>query len=124
MIQQRYKIKASVEKVWQALTDPKTIEQWSGAPAEMDDQQGNNFRLWNGDIWGTNTFVHAPDHLEQDWFGGKWDQPSKVCMALTSDNGQTTVVLCHSHVPQAEEKDFADGWRDFYFEPLQKLLES
>ena len=123
MIKQTYIIKAPIEDVWKALVDPKLIEQWSGAQAEMDLSVGGTFQLWNGDIWGTNTFIDAPKHLEQDWFGDKWDKPSKVCFAMVSDDGQTTLVLCHGEIPE-REKDFADGWRDYYFEPLKKLVEA
>ncbi|MBL0108113.1 MAG: SRPBCC domain-containing protein [Ignavibacteria bacterium] len=37
---QIYKIKASVNKVFDALTNPVTIEKWSGSPAEMDNKKG------------------------------------------------------------------------------------
>jgi uncharacterized protein YndB with AHSA1/START domain len=121
MIKQTYKIRATVDQVWRALTDPGLIEKWSGAPAEMSTNLGD-FRLWNGDIWGENTFISAPTHLEQDWYGDKWDKPSKVCIALTEAGGVTTVHLRHSEIPE-NESDFASGWRDYYFDPIKDLLE-
>lgn len=123
MIQQQYKIKAPMKAVWRALVEPDLIKKWSGAEAKMDARAGGKFRLWDGDIWGTNTFIAEPYHLEQDWFGGKWKHPSKVCMALIPDGNRTIVALCHGDIPEGE-KDFADGWKSYYFEPLKKLLES
>lgn len=123
MILQHYKIRAPIERVWAALVTPGLIKQWSGAPAKMSAAEKADFELWSGDIWGTNTLVKAPRHLEQDWYGGKWKKPSKVCFALVEENGVTEVTLCHSLIPE-NEKDFADGWRDYYMDPIKKLLEA
>lgn len=124
MIHQHFHIKAPLAKVWDALISPTIIEQWSGAPAEMSGKAKATFKLWNGDVWGTNTFVRAPVHLEQDWFGGKWDKPSKLCIALTDERGETIVTICHSYVPADEERDFANGWKNSYFEPLKAYVEA
>lgn len=123
MIKQEYTIKAPIEKVWEALVEPKLIEKWSGAPAEMSDKKNAEFKLWRGGIWGKNTWVDAPKHLEQDWFGGKWENPSKLCIAMTEEGGKTHVTLMHCDVPEKEERDFADGWKNYYFGPLIQLVE-
>ena len=48
VIKQTYNIKTPVEKVWQALTDPKVIEKWGAGTAVMDSKEGTEFSLWGG----------------------------------------------------------------------------
>ena len=49
-----YIIEAEPEDVFTALTNPFTIELWSGYPAVMDTNPGTEFSLWDGDISGKN----------------------------------------------------------------------
>ncbi len=77
-IKQSYVINTLVEKVWEALVDPQTIDDWGGGPAEMDDKVGTQFKLWGGDIWGKNLEVEHNKKLVQEWYGGDWSEPSKM----------------------------------------------
>ena len=45
-------IHAEITDVYSALTNPVTIELWSGYPAVMDPVEGSEFSLWEGDISG------------------------------------------------------------------------
>lgn len=123
-ISQTYKIRTPIAKVWQALTDPAIITKWGGGPAKMSDREGENFSLWGGDMWGTNTKVVRNKILVQDWYGGKWEVPSIVEFRLSELNGITTVKLTHNNLPKDEVKDFANGWKDYYMGAIKKLLES
>lgn len=123
-IEQTYSIKAPVAKVWQALTDDKVMERWGAGPAKMDPTKGGEFSLWGGDIHGTNTKFIPEKILEQDWYGH--DHPErkyKVTFTLNLDGAATAVHLLHADVPDEEVKDFENGWRDYYFNPMKKLLE-
>lgn len=122
-IEQTYIVKAPINKVWQALVDPKVIDKWGGGPAKMSANEGSEFSLWGGDIYGTNTKVVANKLLEQDWFGGKWDQSSKVSFRLSVNGDQTQVKLVQINVPDENAKDIAQGWKDYYLGPLKELLE-
>ncbi len=122
-IKQTYHIHASVEKVWKALIDPKDINQWGGGPADMDDKVGTEFSLWGGDIHGTNTEVVAHKKLVQEWFGGKWDEASHLTFILTSKGKSTDVELIHKNVPDRQTNDIAEGWKDYYMNPLKEFVE-
>jgi len=122
-IEQTYEIKAPVVKVWQALTDPRVIDEWGGGPAKMDAKGGSKFSLWGGDIHGTNTKIAENELLSQDWFGGKWDQPSKLSFHLRQKGNITEVKLVQTDVPDEDAVDIAQGWKDYYLGPLKDLLE-
>lgn len=121
---QTYIIQAPAHQVWLALTDPDIIEEWGAGPATMDDTVGDEFELWGGDIWGKNIVVIRNKQLKQEWFAGDWEQPSIVTFDFSGKGNETTVVLTHENVPDAEAQSLAEGWLNFYFEPIKKLLEN
>jgi uncharacterized protein YndB with AHSA1/START domain len=47
-------ISAAPEDVFTALTNPATIQLWSGEPAKMSTEPGSEFSLWEGSITGKN----------------------------------------------------------------------
>lgn len=122
-IKQTYLINAPKDKVWQALVDPKIINEWGGGPSKMDDKVGTNFKFWGGDIYGTNTIAIKEKELVQDWYGGKWDKPSKVTFRLRARGGKTEIELIHENLPEGEEDNFASGWKDYFLGPMKEYLE-
>jgi len=122
-LKQSYTIAAPVEKVWQALTDPKEIDGWGAGPAEMNDRVGTKFKLWDGDIHGENTEVITKRKLVQDWYGGDWAEASRVTINLKSDDGKTTVDLTHENIPDGEADSIDDGWNRYYFGEIKNHLE-
>lgn len=123
-IRQKYTIKAPVEKVWQALVDPKIIAKWGGGPAKMDDKVGTNFKLWGGDIHGQNLKVVKNKELTQDWISGDWEKPSRLTFKLSAVKDGTQVDLLQTEVPDEEYADIADGWKEYYLGPIKAYLEN
>ena len=123
-IKQVYHINAPVQKVWQALTDPKVIDSWGGGPAKMTTKVGTSFSLWGGDIHGKNFEVVENKKLVQEWFSGDWKKPSKVSFMLKEEAPKATMVeLLQVDVPDNEEADIAVGWDIYYLGEIKKFLE-
>lgn len=122
-IVQEYIVNSSIDKVWKALTDPKVIEEWGAGPAKMSDKVGFKFSLWGEDIWGKNIEVITNKKLVQEWYGGKWEEPSIATFNLTSDGKTTKIDFIHENVPEEAYKDIEQGWKDYYLGPLKKYLE-
>jgi len=123
IIKQKYKIKVPIEKVWQALVDPKIIENWRAGPAQMDSKEGADFKLWGGDIHGKNIKVIENKELVQDWYSGNWKKPSRVSFKLVSKRNLTELNLIHKNVPDEDASDIRDGWKEYYLGPLKSYLE-
>jgi activator of HSP90 ATPase len=121
---QKYTINATKRKVWNALVNPKIIDRWGGGPSKMTDQVGFRFSLWKGTIFGKNIKVEKNTLLVQEWYGGRWDEPSIVTFALTEEVGITTLKLLHEKVPNEEEKKLKKGWKDDFLNPLKNLVEN
>jgi len=122
-IKQIYKINAPVGKVWKGLTDSTYIDAWGGGPSKMNDEVGKRFSLWGADIFGKNIEVEPLKMLKQEWYGGKWDEPSIVTFLLEGKGKTTKLVLLHDVIPNGEEKRLADDWKKSYLGPLKKYLE-
>jgi uncharacterized protein YndB with AHSA1/START domain len=122
-IEQTYTINAPVEKVWEALTSAEIAEQWGAAPAKVNPKVGGEYSYWGGDIHGIFTKLVPGKLIEQDWYGH--DNPTwkyTVVFAFESDGQATTVRMLYSGDILDEQKDIGD-WKDYYFDPIKKLLE-
>ena len=80
VIKQTYNIKAPLEKVWKALTDPKVIEEWGAGPAVMDSRKVQNF-LYGEEIFLENISV-VPHKTSAGMVRGKMGSASIVCLHL------------------------------------------
>jgi len=123
-ITQTYTINAPATKVWQALTDARTAEQWGAAPANVEANEGGTFSYWDGDIHGTFTKLTPYTLIEQDWYGhDDPDQKYRAVFTFKEENGVTKVTLHFSGDIKNEKKDISD-WQNYYFDPIKQLLES
>src|SRR5579871_3806348 len=105
-----YAISATPEAVWNALTDAKVIEEWSGSPAVMTEKKGTAFSLWDGYCTGKNLEVERYRRLVQDWQEADWPEPSRVTFLLQPQDGGTHIHLEQSGVPEDRLSDIGEGW--------------
>ena len=122
-IAKRYLIRVPAAAVWDALVSTKTINAWGGGPAKMNGRKAQWWQLWGGDVCGRNLQVVKGKKLVQEWYGGDWDAPSKVVIALKPTKTGTIVTLRHAGVPKEEHAGIRDGWDDYYFGPMKEFLE-
>jgi activator of HSP90 ATPase len=118
-----YKIKATPEEVFTALTNSFTIELWSGYPAVMDDQEGTEFSLWEGDIVGKNLEIIKNEKIVQEWYFGDQEEKSIVTIELFSDKKATRVKLEHTNIPDEAFENMKEGWNKFYFGNIQRFFD-
>jgi uncharacterized protein YndB with AHSA1/START domain len=75
-------IPAPPEDVYLALTNPITIQLWSGEEAEMSTVPGTEFSLWDGSIVGKNLEFVQGKKLVQQWYFGEQSEDSIVTIIL------------------------------------------
>ena len=121
-IKQHHFIKATPEEVYTALTNPLTIELWSGYPAEMQPVEGEEFTMFDGDITGRIISVIPNQQLIQEWYFGERQEESLVTIELKAVEGGTRIELSHINVPDEDFKDLEEGWRSFYWGALKKYF--
>lgn len=116
-------IAADREEVFAALTVPFQIELWSGYPAIMDDKEGTEFSLWEGDICGKNLSITPNKEIVQEWYFGESESKSIACIKLKINQNKTRLILSHKNIPDEVYDEICEGWREYYLGSMQNFLE-
>ena len=113
-----YRVPAEPEMVYAALTNPVTLELWTGEPAVMSTEPGSEFSLWDGSINGINIEFDPGKKIVQQWDFGDRKNPSVVTIQLRAEGEGTVVELRHTNIPDSEFDEISKGWTDSYFKQL------
>jgi activator of HSP90 ATPase len=116
-----YIVQAQPEELYLALTNPATIQLWSGEPAEMSTAPGSEFSLWDGSISGKNVSFEEGKKIMQQWYFGEQEIESIVTIKLHPHAQGTSVELRHTNIPDEDYEDIVEGWNDIYFASLQEF---
>ena len=118
-----YSIPATPDEIYLALTNPVTIELWTGEVAEMSTEPGSEFSMWEGSIVGKNLELEPGKKIVQHWYFDGQPEQSIVTIKLHPDKSGTSVELRHTNIPDAEYDEFTEGWDDAYFGPLAEFFD-
>lgn len=114
---------AQPEEVYAALTNPATIQLWTGEVAEMSTEPGSEFALWEASIVGKNLEFEQDKKIVQQWYFGEDEEeeaenPSIVTIKLHPSPKGTDVELKHINIPDEAYDDITSGWNEQYFGSL------
>ncbi|MDQ3290229.1 MAG: SRPBCC domain-containing protein [Bacteroidota bacterium] len=118
-----YILSAAPEEVYAALTNPATLQLWTGEKAEMSTEPGSEFSLWDGSIVGRNITFEEGRKIEQEWYFGEQPEPSIVTIILHPHKKGTSVEVRHTNIPDEAYADITEGWDTSYFGALQDFYE-
>jgi len=128
-VERELEIAAPIDRAWEALTDPASIEAWmrSGDVA-VDLRPGGSYRFFGGDTTGVFTRVMRPHALEYTWRQANWEAgwpDSVVAWDLRPLEGEATRVrLRHTAFPNEAEAQAHDArWDEYFLSPLRSWLE-
>jgi activator of HSP90 ATPase len=116
-------VPAAPEEVYVALTNPSTIQLWSGDPAEMSTEPGSEFSLFEGNIVGKNLEFEEGKLLVQEWYFGEQEAKSIVTIKLHPHKHGTSAELRHLNIPDEDFDDIVEGWNEAYFGALIEFYE-
>src|SRR5262245_56465877 len=98
-IRQTYTIKASPERVWDALTKPSLQKKWSGQGAKYTARLGGKYTLFDNYVTGKVIEWDPPKKLVQTWKPVDWTiTDSTVSFTLTKTKTGTRVKIVHKNV--------------------------
>jgi len=118
-----YILPATPEEIYMALTNPLTIELWTGEEATMSTEPGSEFSMWEGSIVGKNLEFEEGKKIVQQWYFDGQPEASIVTIKLHPDKKGTSVELRHTNIPDADYDSLAEGWDDSYFGPLADFFD-
>ena len=117
-------IAATPDEVFAALTDAKSIAQWSGQKGKVASKIGGAFELFDGWVKGKVLEFKPGKSLIYTWLPGDWpefQEESVVKYTFTATGKGTKIVLQHSNFPnETEKKNHKKGWKEFVFDPLKR----
>ena len=108
-------IPAPPEDVYAAITNPLTIQLWTGESVEMSTEPGSEFSMWDASINGKNLEFETNKKVVQQWYFGDQEEPSIVTIKLHPHKQGTSAELIHTNIPDGDYDDIVDGWQDSYF---------
>ncbi len=116
-----YIIPAQSEDIYLALTNPATIQLWTGEPAVMSTEPNTEFSLWEGSIQGMNIAFEPNKKIQQEWYFGGQENASIVTIKLHQHKQGCSVELVHTNIPNEAYDDIVSGWNENYFGALEEF---
>jgi len=113
---------ATPEEVYMALTNPFTIDLWSGDPAEMSTEPGTEFSMFDGSIQGRNLEFEENKKIVQEWYFDDDEEDVPPCIVTIKlhdyKDGATSMEVKQTNIPDEAYDDMIEGWNDVYFQGL------
>lgn len=128
-IEQRVRIAASPQTVWNFWTDASRLCQWWGIHAEVEPEPGGTFRVVMGDdgpvMSGRYVTLEPFRRLvfTFGWEGSPMGEAlapggTEVEVTLTPVDDDTDLLLVHRQLPSTHANEHAKGWALFVGERL------
>jgi len=124
-IKQKVLIPATPIEVYEAFMDAKKHSKFTGSKATCDPKVGGEFTAWDGYISGKNLELERGKRIVQEWLTTEWPDgqpPSRLELTFKKAKGGTELSMVQSGVPAEQAADTAQGWIEFYWDPLKKYF--
>jgi activator of HSP90 ATPase len=118
-------LQAAPEAVYHAWLDGGEHSRFTGSPATIDNRVHGRFTAWDGYIHGSIIELVPQRKIVQAWRTTEFPKgspDSRVEIILSKAGKGTKLLLIHSDIPEGQEDDYEQGWKDFYFTPMKKYF--
>ncbi|MDO8635413.1 MAG: SRPBCC family protein [Dehalococcoidia bacterium] len=115
---------ASRHEVYELLIDAKKHSELTGSDVKLSRKAGDKFSIYDGEIEGVNLELVPDAKIVQSWRYSDWPKGhySRVAFSLKDVEGGTRLTFIQEHVPDEHYEDIKQGWRDYYWNPMRKML--
>ena len=123
-IHQEVTFNAPPGQVYRALLDSREFAKITGAPAEIEAEEGGKFVCFGTFITGRIVELVPDKRIVQAWRVFNWPEGiySIVRFELNADGRKTKLVFDQDGAPENEVAHLDSGWGKQYWEPLKKHL--
>ena len=125
IIRQKVTMPAKPLEVYEAYIDAEKHSEFTGAEATSDPKVGGEFTAWDGYISGRFLVIDPGRMIVQEWRSSDFPEDASVSrlkLTFKSVENGTQIMLVHSSVPEEIADDIEQGWRSFYWEPMEKFF--
>jgi len=124
-IKQTVVIEATPLEVYEAYVDPKKHAAFTGQSATGTPKVGRVFTAGDGYISGKYLALEKGKRILHEWTTTEWPEgypPSVIELTLKAKGNKTELTMVHSKVPDEQVDYYAQGWKEFYWKPMQKYF--
>jgi len=110
------------ERLFRDWLDSAAHSAITGSPAFIDPWVGGQFKTWDGYIHGRTLEMQPGKRILQSWRTTDFPQgaPDSLVEVLFEPAAEGTLLtIRHTRIPPGQAGDYAHGWREFYFDPMQ-----
>lgn len=127
-IRQTVTLHATPQEVYDLLMNAKKHGAFTGSKVTMSHKVGGTFNVFDGYVHGYNIELVANKKIVQAWHfkeDGWPDDHYSICtFEFIKDEKQTTLKFCQVEVPEQNYESLKSGWKEYYWQPMKKLLKS
>lgn len=125
-IKQTAEFDATPLEVYEAYVDTKKHAAFTGQAATGTPKVGGKFTAGDGYALGKYLKLEKGKLIIQEWATTEWPEgypPSVLELTLKAKGKKTLLTMVQSKVPEDQVDYYAEGWKEFYWEPLKKYFE-
>ncbi len=122
-IKQKVVFPASPKEVYDTYTDPKTLSEYTGDKATGKPVVGGKFTAYGDSIFGKYLELEDGKRVVQEWNNNDYGYgPSRLELCFNKVPEGTELVMVLSDVPEKYAEETADGWIEYFWNPLKEYL--
>jgi uncharacterized protein YndB with AHSA1/START domain len=125
-IRQEVEFRAGPERVYRAWMDSGEHSRITAAQAVIEDRVGGSFTTFDGWAQGRNIELVPGKKIVESWRAEQVGWPkrhySRITITLKKKGKGTLLEFVQTRVPHECADEIAQGWREFYWKPMKRLL--
>ncbi|VVB73230.1 Activator of Hsp90 ATPase -like protein [uncultured archaeon] len=124
-IRHSMEIRASPHDVYEALMDSEKHSGFTGGEAVISRKVGGKFTTFGGYAEGKFIELVQDRRIIQTWRANDWmkEDVSTITITLKPTEAGAALEFVQTGVPEKFVEEISQGWHDFYWKPLKKMLE-
>lgn len=113
------------DDLYDAILNPKMHSIFTGAKATGTMKVGGKFTAFDGFISGTNTELVKNKKIVQQWTCTDFPEGhiTKATFEFEKTKTGSKLTFTQTNVPEKNYADISNGWHEYYWNPIKKLLE-
>ncbi|MGK2942821.1 MAG: SRPBCC domain-containing protein [Immundisolibacter sp.] len=120
------RLAATAQEIFDAWLSSDGHTAMTGGVAHASPHVGDAFDAWDGYITGKTVALDPGRRIVQTWQTRHFspdDADSSIEITLEPDADSTLLTPHHSKVPAGQTSYQESGWRQHYFEPMQRRFD-
>ena len=114
----------TTHRLYEILMDAKHHAAFTGDDANIRDEVGGTFSTYGGYSTGKNKELLPGKRIVQTWRAADWPEgvESNVTFDFEQHGDNAIIHFTQTNVPDEQSESIANGWHEYYWEPMRGYL--